>query len=213
MRKKYMWWIVPAGILLLAGALYGPIVSNVEQPKYKVVKKDRNIEIRDYPSMIVAQVDVSGQRDTALREGFRQIANYIFGNNLSSRKVAMTAPVTQQASEKIAMTAPVTQQGNGNHWQVRFIMPHKYTMQTLPKPNNPSVTLQEIEAERFAVIRFSGLAGKASLNRHTRELEAYLRSNNMKALGAPTYAFYNPPWTLPFLRRNEIMIEVARPTG
>ncbi|MGC8550705.1 MAG: SOUL family heme-binding protein [Acidobacteriaceae bacterium] len=210
MRKKHMWWIAPIGILLLAGALYGPIVSNVEQPKYKVVKRDRNIEIRDYPSMIVAQVDVSGERDPALREGFRQIANYIFGNNLSSRKVAMTAPVTQQASQKIAMTAPVTQQGNGNNWQVRFVMPAKYTIQTLPKPNNPSVKLEEIKAKRFAVIRFSGLAGKASLDRHTGELEAYLRSNHMKALGAPTYAFYNPPWTLPFLRRNEIMIEVAR---
>lgn len=205
-----MWWIAAAGVLVLAGALYGPIVSRVEQPKYQVVKKDGNIEIRDYPSMIVAKVDVTGQRDPALREGFREIANYIFGNNLSSRKVAMTAPVTQQASEKIAMTAPVSQQGNGKNWQVRFIMPAKYTMQTLPRPNNPSVKLEEIAAERFAVIRFSGLAGRASLDGHTKELEAYLRTNNLKALGVPTYAFYNPPWTLPFLRRNEIMIEVAR---
>ena len=210
MRKKCMWWIAPVGILLIAGALYGPILSNVEQPKYTVVKKERNIEIRNYPSMIVAQVDVSGERETALREGFRQIANYIFGNNLSSRKVAMTAPVTQQASQKIAMTAPVTQQGNGDHWQVRFIMPAKYTMQTLPRPNNPAVKLEEVQAERFAVIRFSGLASTASLDRHTRELEAYLRSNHIKVLGSPTYAFYNPPWTLPFLRRNEIIIEVAR---
>jgi DNA gyrase inhibitor GyrI len=210
MRKKYMWWIAPVALLLLAGALYGPIVSNVEHPKFTVVKKDGNIEIRDYPSIIVAQVEVSGERDPALREGFRQIANYIFGNNLSSRKVAMTAPVTQQASEKIAMTAPVTQQGNGNSWQVRFIMPARYTMQTLPRPNNPSVKIEQIQAERFAVIRFSGLAGKPSLDRHTRELEAYLRSHNIQALAAPTYAFYNPPWTLPFLRRNEIMIQIAR---
>ena len=205
-----MWWIAAGGVLVLAGALYGPISSNVEHPKYSVVKKDGNIEICDYPSMIVAEVDVSGERDPALNQGFREIANYIFGNNLSSRKVGMTAPVTQQASQKIAMTTPVTQQGDGKNWQVRFIMPAKYTMQTLPKPNNPSVKLKEIDSEMFAVIRFSGLAGKASLDRHTKELEAYLRSNNMKALGAPTYAFYNPPWTLPFLRRNEIMIEVAR---
>ena len=138
------------------------------------------------------------------------IADYIFGNNLSSQKVSMTAPVTQQASEKIAMTAPVTQQGDGKSWQVRFIMPARYTMETLPKPNNPAVKLKEIKAKRFAVIRFSGLAGQDSLKRHTARLQAYLRSNNLEALSTPTYAFYNPPWTLPFLRRNEIMIEIAR---
>jgi len=151
----------------------------------------------------------AGERDKAISEGFRTIADYIFGNNLSSQKVVMTAPVTQQASEKIAMTAPVTQQGIGNTWQVRFVMPASYTMDTLPKPKNPAVKLKEVEAKRFAVIRFSGMAGEDSLKRHTDELEAYLRSKNLQSLSAPTYAFYNPPWTLPLLRRNEVMIEVA----
>ena len=123
MRKKTMWWIILASVLVLAAALWGSIVSNVEQPKYKVIATDRNIEIRDYPPMIVAEADVAGERDKAISEGFRTIADFIFGNNLSSQKVAMTAPVTQQASEKIAMTAPVTQQGDGNAWQVRFVMP------------------------------------------------------------------------------------------
>ena len=71
MRKKHMWWIAFAGVLLLAGALWGPVVSNVEQPKYNVVSKDQSIEIRDYPPMIVAQTDVAGQRDAAIRDGFR----------------------------------------------------------------------------------------------------------------------------------------------
>jgi hypothetical protein len=209
MRTKAMWWIIFVGVLLLGAVLWGPIVSNVEQPKYSVVASEKDIEIRNYAPVIVAETEVAGERDNAISGGFRTIADYIFGNNLSSQKVAMTAPVTQQASEKIAMTAPVTQQGNGNTWQVRFVMPASYTMDTLPKPKNPAVKLKEIEAKRFAVIRFSGMAGEDSLKRHTDELEAYLRSKNLQSLSAPTYAFYNPPWTLPLLRRNEVMIEVA----
>jgi len=204
-----MWWIIFVGVLLLGAVLWGPIVSNVEQPKYSVVASEKDIEIRNYAPVIVAETEVAGERDKAISEGFRTIADYIFGNNLSSQKIVMTAPVTQQASEKIAMTAPVTQQGNGNTWQVRFVMPASYTMDTLPKPKNPAVKLKEIEAKRFAVIRFSGMAGEDSLKRHTDELEAYLRSKNLQSLSAPTYAFYNPPWTLPLLRRNEVMIEVA----
>ena len=209
MRTKAMWWIIFGGVLLLGAVLWGPIVSNVEQPKYSVVASEKDIEIRNYAPVIVAETEVAGERDNAISGGFRTIADYIFGNNLSSQKVAMTAPVTQQASEKIAMTAPVTQQGNGNTWQVRFVMPASYTMDTLPKPKNPAVKLKEIEGKRFAVIRFSGMAGEDSLKRHTDELEAYLRSKNLQSLSAPAYAFYNPPWTLPLLRRNEVMIEVA----
>ncbi|WP_219894831.1 SOUL family heme-binding protein [Aquisediminimonas profunda] len=185
-------------------------MSRVEQPKYAVVESDQSIEIRDYPAMIVAQVDVTGTRDKAIGDGFRIIAEYIFGNNLSSKKVAMTAPVTQQANEKIAMTAPVTQQGGGDSWQVRFIMPASFTMATLPKPKNPAVQLKEIASKRFAVIRFSGLAGEGSLKRQTDLLTEFVSARKLSAVSAPTYAFYNPPWTLPFLRRNEVMIEVAR---
>src|SRR6478672_6183480 len=172
MRTKAMWWIILAGVLVLGAVLRGPIVSNVEQPKYRVIASEKNIEIREYPPVIVAETEVAGERDKAISEGFRTIADYIFGNNLSSQKVAMTAPVTQQPSEKIAMTAPVTQQGIGNIWQVRFVMPASYTMDTLPKPKNPTVKLKEVEGKRFAVIRFSGMAGEDSLKRHTDELEA-----------------------------------------
>jgi len=205
-----MWWIALASVVVLAGVLWGPIASNVEQPEYKVVESEQGLEIRDYPAMIVAETDVHEERDKAIGEGFRTIANYIFGNNVSSKKVAMTAPVTQQAGEKVAMTAPVIQQGEGESWQVRFIMPSSYTMETLPKPNNPAVKLKEIEGKRFAVIRFSGAAGEDSLKRRTEELTEFVRAKKLTALSGPTYAFYNPPWTLPFLRRNEVLIEVAR---
>ncbi len=205
-----MWWIALVGVVVLAGALWGPVVSNVEQPKYKVVESNQGIEIRDYSPMIVAEADVSGERDKAIGEGFRVIADYIFGNNLTSHKVAMTAPVTQQTSQKIAMTAPVTQQGEDHSWQVRFVMPTRYTMETLPKPKNPAVKLKELEGKRFVVIRFSGLAGEEKLKRQTAQLDEFVKVKRLTALTSPIYAFYDPPWTLPFLRRNEVMMEVAR---
>lgn len=203
-----MWWTI-AVVAILGVALWGPIVSNVEQAKYRVVEKRGNIEIRDYAPMIVAEAEVAGERESAIREGFRIIADYIFGNNLAAQKVSMTAPVTQQGSEKIAMTAPVTQLGDGQTWKVRFVMPAGHTMETLPVPKNPAVTLRQIGAKRFAVIRFSGLAGEDSLKHHTEELSEFVKAKNLMPLSAPTYAFFNPPWTLPFLRRNEVMLEVA----
>jgi hypothetical protein len=206
--KKTMWWTI-VGITILGSALWGPIVSNVEQAKYSVVEKNNNIEIRDYVPMIVAETEVSGAREKAISEGFRIIADYIFGNNSTAQKVSMTAPVTQQGSEKIAMTAPVTQQSDGDTWHVHFVMPASYTMDTLPKPNNSAVKLKDIGGKRFAVIRFSGMAGEDSLKRHTEELSEFITAKELKSLSAPTYAFFNPPWTLPFSRRNEVMVEIA----
>ncbi len=212
MRRKTMWWSLGVlAVILLGAALWGPIVSNVEHPKYTLVERSGNIEIRNYAPMIVAETEVTGERREAVSKGFRIIADYIFGNNTASKKVAMTAPVTQQSSEKLAMTAPVTQQAEGNTWRVRFIMPSAYTMDTLPKPNNAAVVLKEVAGKRFAAIRFSGTGGKDSLGRHTKELEQFISAKKLTPLSPPTYAFYNPPWTLPFLRRNEVLVEVTSP--
>ena len=207
--KQMRWTIAVVAVAALGAAVLGSMMSKVEEPKYKVVEKDGDIEFRDYAPMIVAEAEVSGDQNKALGEGFRVIADYIFGNNASSQKVAMTAPVTQQRSEKIAMTAPVTQQSEGGSGRVRFVMPAGYTLQTLPKPNNPAVTLKEIGSKRFVAIRFSGFAGAGNLARHAAELNTFVSTRHLKTLAAPTYAFYDPPWTLPFLRRNEVMVEIA----
>lgn len=209
MRKKMIWLIIP-GIVVLGAVMWGPIVSNVEQAKYNVVESSGSIEIRDYAPKIIAQTEVAGERKEAINQGFRTIADYIFGNNTSAQKVAMTAPVMQQQSEKIAMTAPVMQTGDGNNWSVAFVMPDEYTMEALPKPNNDLVKLIEVPGKRFAAIRFSGLASDENLQGHTEKLKAYIESNNLSVISAPAYAFYNPPWTLPFMRRNEIMIEISK---
>ena len=122
----------------------------------------------------------------------------------------MTAPVIQQPSEKISMTAPVIQQGAGTSWKVRFVMPANYTMSTLPKPNNSAVKLEEIPGKRYAVIRFSGTSREENLKENEKKLKNFISNKQLKPLSEATYAFFNPPWTLPFLRRNEVMVEIAK---
>jgi effector-binding domain-containing protein len=207
--RKYMLWFA-MGAVIIGAAVWGPIVSNVEQAKYDVVESHSNIEIRDYVPMIVAEVEVLGERKEAINKGFRMIADYIFGNNKENAKVAMTAPVVQEQSKKIAMTAPVTHQAEGDNWKVHFVMPASYTMEMLPKPNNPLVKLKEVEGKRFVAIRFSGIAGEESLKKNTEILERFITENGLKGQSVPIYAFFNPPWTLPFLRRNEVMIEIFK---
>jgi effector-binding domain-containing protein len=126
----------------------------------------------------------------------------------SGQKIAMTAPVTQQSSQKIAMTAPVKQQGSDNAWKVNFTMPSKYSMNTLPKPNNEKVTLHQVSSKKYASIKFSGMGSNKNLALHEKELQEYISENKIQTLSEPIYAFYNPPWTLAFLRHNEIMIEI-----
>jgi len=197
-----------AFILIVGGLLAGPVMSNVEKPDYKVIQTERNIEIRQYEPMIIAEVEVDGKREDAIREGFRLIADYIFGNNTVQRDIAMTAPVQQQESQKIAMTAPVQQQSTGRSWQISFVMPSKYSMETLPEPKNDRVRLKEIMTKKFVVIKFSGTNSNENVTEHENQLMNYIEANQIKIIDSPKYAFYNAPWTLPFMRRNEVMIEI-----
>ncbi|MCE2983247.1 MAG: heme-binding protein [Parachlamydia sp.] len=183
-------------------------MSNVEQPDYKLITSEETIEIRDYSPMILAEVEVSGERKQAIREGFKILADYIFGNNISNIKMEMTAPVTNEQSEKMAMTAPVIQEQHRDKWKVRFVMPKKYSLETLPRPNSKEVILIALPARRFAVNRFSGIADDENIKQHTEELVAYIEAEKLRPIGGAVLAFYNPPWTIPFLRRNEVMIEV-----
>jgi hypothetical protein len=213
MKKKHVWWALAGigGAVALGAVLWGPVASQVERARYRRVARYRDIEIRDYTPLIVAETAASGDRETAIREGFRTLADYIFGNNTAFSVVAMTAPVTQQPrNEGIAMMAPDTEQANGADWTVRFVMPARYTIDTLPLPNDPAVSLKQVEGKRYAAIRFSGLARDAALKRYTERLEKFIGAKGLRPLSAPAYAFYNPPWTVPLLRRNEIMIEIDR---
>jgi len=204
-----MGWLA-AIVAVLGAALWGPAVSQVEQAPYTVAEQHGSIEIRDYAASIVAEARERGEREAAINAGFRTIADYIFGNNLAPRDTAPGAAQAQQQSATIAMTAPVTQQAAADaSWRVRFVMPARYTLASLPTPRNPAVQLLAVPARRCAVIRFAGRAGAASLEQHTQELQDFLATRHLVAQAPPIYAFYNPPWTLPFLRRNEILIEIG----
>jgi hypothetical protein len=186
----------------------------IEEPRFESLRSSGDFELRRYEPMIVAETFVQGDLSQASGDGFRVIAAYIFGNNASVRgqggeKVAMTAPVTMEATpEKIAMTAPVTTEAAGGRYRLHFVMPSAYTMETLPRPLDSRVRLREIPAHRMAVVRFSGFAGEEKVRAKTDELLGWMRTEGLEPAGAPQLARYDPPWTLPFLRRNEVMVPV-----
>lgn len=183
---------------------------SIEEPKFAIVLKDGAFEIRDYTASIVAEVTVTGDQKDASGKGFRLLASYIFGANATRQKIAMTAPVTKTAtSEKIAMTAPVTLIAEVGQWFVRFTMPARYTLADLPVPTNNAVTIKAVPASRSAVLRFSGLAGEAKVAAQTKRLMAFVAARGLTPVGPSSIARYNPPWTLWFLRRNEVMLPVA----
>lgn len=188
----------------------------IEEPKFSLAIKDGAFELRDYAASVTAEVTVSGNQAEAGRRGFRLLAGYIFGGNSGRQSIAMTTPVTRIAKGKtIAMTAPVTQIANqgqaGGNWLVRFTMPAQYSLIDLPVPNDPAVSLHNQPPARLAVLRFSGLAGEARVADATDRLVAWVTSRGLQPVGPSLISRYNPPWTLWFLRRNEVMMPVAPP--
>ena len=195
---------------MLGATLFGTDAMAVEEPAFRSILHEGAFEVRDYPALVVAEVTVSGDQKEAASKGFRLLAGYIFGGNKRRQSIAMTAPVAQaQTSEKIAMTAPVTQIRSAGEWVVRFTMPSAYSMDTLPEPNDPKVHLRVLPPTRFAVLQFSGLARKDDVATKTAELEKLAGTHHLRAIGPASLAQYDPPWTLWFMRRNEVMLPVA----
>lgn len=191
-------WIGLGVIVVAAGGAIaaGPIISRVEQPKYDVLESSGAIELRRYGPMIAAETPTVGAQRPAIEEGFRRVAGYIFGGNKDKSKIAMTAPVVQQSS------------GSGG-WTVGFIMPSEWSLDALPKPGDDRVRLVPVPARRMIAITFSGTASTDVLDAKTRELRDYAAAKGLKVTGEPVLAFYNPPWTLPILRRNEVMLALS----
>ncbi|MGV8950565.1 MAG: SOUL family heme-binding protein [Cypionkella sp.] len=184
---------------------------STEIPAYRVTLKEGDIEVRDYPALIAAEVTLGGDRNTAVRNGFRLLAGYIFGDNDGGRRIAMTAPVVQrgQNGTRIAMTAPVMQTRKGEDWTIQFMMPSGWSLDTLPKPGNEQVHLRPLPPSRVAAMRFSGLAREPEIRQRTEHLQAFLSRRGLIAIGEPALARYDPPWQPWFMRRNEILIDLA----
>ena len=200
--------------MLVLITLWGvPSAMAIEEPKFEVIEQEGDYQVRLYAPKIIAEVLIDGDLDEASSKGFRLIAAYIFGENTSAKgeaeKIAMTAPVTTAPSpEKIAMTAPVTMAAAGNQYRMFFVMPSSYTMATLPKPNNAKVSLREVLTQKAAVLQFSWLAGEEKVAEKTALLQQWMKNKGLQATAPAQLARYNPPWTLPFLRRNEIIIPI-----
>lgn len=190
----------------------GGIRVGTEEPKYTRHRLTDTVEIRRYGPRIAAETTVDADEIRARDVGFRRLAGYIFGGNRRDQTISMTAPVTQRSSrrsEQIAMTAPVVQSaGTDSGWLIRFFMPAKWTLETLPAPNDDQVHLVTVPPATVAVLRFSGDRGAKAVSTRTDELVQILQGRGIQPTGDAEAWFYDPPWTLPMLRRNEIAIPV-----
>ncbi len=180
--------------LVVGAVAFAFKASSAEEPPHRVVSKDGDFEVRDYPALTIAEVTVDADRNAAGNAGFRKLAGFIFGGNASGQKIAMTAPVIEASA--------------GGGWTVRFVMPQGFTPASLPRANDPSIRFGEEPPARYAVLRFSGFAEDGATEAQTRELERRMQAKGLAPAGPPLIAQYNPPWIPGFMRRNEIMIPV-----
>lgn len=192
-----------------------PIAMAIEEPDYVVVDTSAEFELRRYAPYLVAEVDVSGDFDEAGNSAFRTLASYIFGDNDSGSKMKMTAPVEArlpESGERMAMTAPVTSTTGGvdNLTTFAFVMERRYTLETLPVPNNPIIRIREMPERTMAVRRYSGRWTQARYRQNLDVLKLALSKAGIKTIGDPVLARYNSPFSLPMLRRNEVMLEIEK---
>ncbi|HAP37185.1 MAG TPA: heme-binding protein [Bacteroidetes bacterium] len=203
-----MKYFITSMMLLLTGS---SISMAIEEPSYKVLKSDGNIEIREYQSYVIAETFISTSvMDEASNAAFKKLFKYISGNNSSKSDIAMTAPVTTTRSEKIEMTAPVSTTRSADGYTVAFTLPMKYSLATSPIPTDTAIHIREVPSHTVAVIRFSGRWTETSMNEHEQELFQWMKSNGHVPIGIPVIARYDPPFMPWFMRRNEIQIEIAR---
>lgn len=195
--------------------------GDVNEPPYTLIQESGPYQVRKYDPMILAQVSTGGTMDKASNKAFRPLFRYIDGNNSTQTKVPMTSPVLQEPeqasdentkiSEKIPMTAPVFMNTNADQqWTMSFVMPASFTLETTPRPLNPEVKIVEQGARMLAVVTFNGLAGPEERQEKSAEIKLWAAKAGYQTVGDSFYAGYNPPFTLPAYRRNEVLIEVKK---
>lgn len=194
--------------IILTGCTVIGIRSSAE-PQYQLLSEYGEIQIRQYPPLLIAKTLIDADYAQAGNIGFNRLAGYIFGGNQQKQQMVMTAPVFREnLGEQIAMTAPVLQQAIDNKWTMAFVMPAGYSLETLPTPVDPQVTIKALPAKKVAVLRYSGSLNLKKINEKSRLLMAWIEQQHLTPLSAARSAAYDPPWTLPALRRNEIHIDI-----
>jgi hypothetical protein len=168
----------------------------LEKPSHIVLKQKGRFELRQYEDILLSSVKVSGDQYSALRSGFKPLAEYIFAREREGDKISMTAPVMQSSGE------------TENEWVVSFSMPSKYHKVSLPDPSNDRVYAEEMKQITAAVLRFSGHADQRLLDSKTELLSDWIEATGYRIISKPKYLFYNPPRTPGFLKRNEVMLIV-----
>jgi len=201
--------LIIIAILFLVWVAYGYFSSRVKEPKFTVLEKKDGYEIREYAPYIEARVKVTGSYREAQNNGFRILAGYIFGGNTSKTSIAMTTPVVEQKSESIAMTAPVVETlTDTGERVVSFVMPQEYTLTTLPTPNDRRIEIVEVPAHKSAVLRYTWNTTAERVEQKKSELLSYIKRDGLVSIGVPRGARYDPPWTPPFMMRNEVLVDI-----
>lgn len=208
MKRKWAWTAVVLTALWIPGAAMA-----IEEPDFEVLWEAEDYEIRRYAPYILAEVEVEGDYRPAMNQGFRLLADYIFGGNEDSMRMEMTAPVFQQnTAEPNLPEAAQRPRGESSLHVIGFVMPGEFTRETLPSPRNDRVRLREHPGGDYAVMRFSGWASENQVRARKGRFAAALAKDGIAVEeAAPLLAQYNPPWTLPFLRRNELLVPLRAP--
>jgi hypothetical protein len=198
--KKATWkrWVgaaAVAGALAATWVAVGGLVADVAEPAFEVEARDGSFEIRRYAARVLAETRVEGGWRVAGNLGFRRLANYIFGGNARQSRIAMTAPVGERPDGAAG-------------WLVSFTMPQGETLKSLPSPLTHEVRLREVPPARVAVVRFGGRWTEARMAEREAALRHWLREQALEPVGDAEVNRYDPPWTLWFMRRNEIWLEL-----
>jgi DNA gyrase inhibitor GyrI len=204
--------IAALAIFLQTGcSLFG--IRSSEEAAYKLLQEQGQFQIRQYEPLVVATTQVDGDIDEAGKQAFRRLFDYISGGNRSQQEIAMTTPVlasvnTTIKGEKIAMTAPVTSEKQDRGWRFSFVLPAAFTLQNAPVPSDERVSLAQLSSRRVAVKQYPGSWSQAKFDDNAELLSQWLRQHQFQPSSPPRLARYDPPWTLPFLRRNEVLIDI-----
>jgi hypothetical protein len=202
-----MGFLVAFSFTQVACSVFG--IRSEENPKYEVIAVDGDKEIRSYAPYIVAKTTIKGDFKNAQSAAFRVLAGYIFGANEKKQSITMTAPVVQskaEKGEKLDMTAPVVQSKSDDGWQMAFMMPSKYKLEDLPTPNDKRIQFEKVPAKIMGAIRYSGRGLEATNAEKANELKSWLVANGQYEITSePQYAGFDPPWTLPLFRKNEML--------
>jgi hypothetical protein len=194
-------------LFLASCSLFG--IQSVKEASYNVLQDNAHIQIRYYQPLVVAQTKVIADYKSASNVAFKRLFDYITGSNKKQQKIAMTAPVIQEAqAEEIAMTAPVIQEKSGQAWLMSFVLPAEYTLANAPIPLDPEITLKEVPSKKTAVLQYSGFLSEQGIEEKTKQLQTWLVEQGYKSISPARSAGFDPPWTLPFFRRNEVHIDI-----